>query len=64
MEVWSAETISAVEGHTDIAATGEVMEGSTVSENPGTSVRPSLGPGRSSFRPGSRTGAVAGRRIP
>ena len=27
-----------------------------MSENPGTSVRPSPGPGRSSFRPGSRTG--------
>ena len=64
MQVWSAETINAVEGHTDIAATGEVMEGSTVSENPGTSVRPSLGPGRSSFCPGSRTGVAEGRRIP
>ena len=64
MQVWSAETINAVEGHTDIAGTGEVMEGSTVSKNPGTSVRPSLGPGRSSFCPGSRTGAAEGRRIP
>ena len=64
MQVWSAETINAAEGHTDITATGEVMEGSTVSENPGTSVRPSLGPGRSSFCPGSRTGAAEGRRIP
>ena len=35
MQVWSAETINAVEGHTDIAGTGEVMEGSTVSKNPG-----------------------------
>ena len=43
MQVWSAETINAVEGHTDIAGTGEVMEGSTVSKNPGTSVRPSFG---------------------
>ena len=43
MEVWSAETITAVEGHTDITATGEGMEGSTVSENPGTSVRPFAG---------------------
>ena len=40
------------------------MKGSTVSKNPSTSVRPSLGPGRSSFRPGSRTGAAEGRRIP
>ena len=64
MEVWSAETITAVEGHTDITATGEGMEGSTVSENPGTSVRPSPGPGRSSFRPGSRTGAAEERMIP
>ena len=40
------------------------MQGSTVSKNPSTSVRPSLGPGRSSFRPGSRTGAAEGRRIP
>ena len=64
MQVWSAETINAVEGHTDIAGTGEVMEGSTVSKNPGTSVRPSLGPGMSSFCPGSRTGAAEGRRIP
>ena len=43
---------------------GEGMAGSTVSENPCTFVRPSSGPGRSSFRPGSRTGAAAGRRIP
>ena len=28
MKVWSAETITAVEGHTDITATGEGMEGS------------------------------------
>ena len=63
MEIWSAETITAVEGYTDITATGEGMEGSTVSENPGTSVHPSPGPGRSSFRPGSRAGAAAERRI-
>ena len=43
---------------------GEGMAGSTVSENPCTYVRPSSGPGRSSFCPGSRTGAAAGRRIP
>ena len=43
---------------------GEGMAGSTVSENPCTFVRPSSGPGRSSFCPGSRTGAAAGRRIP
>ena len=53
-----------VEGYTDITAKGEGMEGSTVSENPRTFVRPSPGPGRSSSRPGSRTGAAAGRRIP
>ena len=35
-----------------------------MSENPGTSVRPSPGPGRSSFRPGSRTGAAEERMIP
>jgi len=58
VEVWSAETVTAVEGHTDITATGEGMEGSTVSENPGTSVRRSPGPGRSSFRPGRRTGVA------
>ena len=63
-QVWSAETVTAVEGHTDITATGEGMEGSTVSENPRTFVHPSPGPGRSSFRPGSRTGAAEGRRIP
>ena len=40
------------------------MQGSTVSKNPSTSVCPPLGPGRSSFRPGSRTGAAEGRRIP
>ena len=62
MHVWSAEIVPAVEGHTDITATGEGMEGSTVSENPSTSVRPSPGPGRSSFRPGSRTGAAEERR--
>ena len=43
---------------------GEGMAGSTVSENPCTFVRPSSGPGMSSFCPGSRTGAAAGRRIP
>ena len=43
---------------------GEGMEGATVSKNPCTFVRPSSGPGRSSFCPGSRTGAAAGRRIP
>ena len=43
---------------------GEGMEGATVSKNPCTFVRPSSGPGMSSFCPGSRTGAVAGRRIP
>ena len=43
---------------------GEGMAGATVSENPCTFVRPSSGPGRSSFCPGSRTGAAAGRRIP
>ena len=32
MHVWSAETVPAVEGHTDITATGEGMAGSTVSE--------------------------------
>ena len=32
--------------------------------NPCTFVRPPSGPGRSSFCPGSRTGAAAGRRIP
>ena len=53
-----------VEGNTAITATGEVMEDSTVSENPCTFVRPSSGPGRSSFCPGSRTGAAEGRRIP
>ena len=55
-----------VEGNTAITATGEGMEDSTVSENPCTfrSVRPSSGPGRSSFCPGSRTGAAEGRRIP
>ena len=53
-----------VEGHTDITATGEGMEGPTVSKNPCTFVRPPSGPGRSSFRPGSRTGAAEGRRIP
>ena len=37
VHVWSAETVPAVEGHTDITATGEVMEGSTVS---GTQARP------------------------
>ena len=63
VHVWSAETVPAVEGHTDITATGEGMEGSTVSENPSTSVRPSPGPGRSSFRPGSRTGAAEERRF-
>ena len=62
VHVWSAETVPAVEGHTDITATGEGMEGSTVSENPSTSVCPSSGPGRSSFRPGSRTGAAEERR--
>ena len=61
VHVWSAETVPAVEGHTDITATGEGMAGSTVSENPSTSVCPSPGPGRSSFRPGSRTGAAAER---
>ena len=35
-----------------------------MSENPCTFVRPSSGPGRSSFCPGSRTGAAEGRRIP
>ena len=35
-----------------------------MSKNPCTFVRPSSGPGRSSFCPGSRTGAAAGRRIP
>ena len=53
-----------VEGNTAITATGEGMEDSTVSENPCTFVRPSSGPGRSSFCPGSRTGAAEGRRIP
>ena len=53
-----------VEGNTAITATGEVMADSTVSENPCTFVRPSSGPGRSSFCPGSRTGAAEGRRIP
>ena len=43
---------------------GEGMEGATVSKNPCTFVRPSSGPGMSSFCPGSRTGAAAGRRIP
>ena len=43
---------------------GEGMEGSTVSENPCTFVRPSSGPGRSSFCPGSPPGAAEGRRIP
>ena len=62
-EFWSAETVTAVEGHTDITATGEGMKGSTVSKNPSTSVRPSPGPGRSSFRPGSRTGAAEERRF-
>ena len=36
----------------------------TVSENPSTSVRPSPGPGRSSFCSGSRTGAAEERKIP
>ena len=54
----------AVEGNTAITATGEGMVDSTVSENPCTFVRPPSGPGRSSFCPGSRTGAAAGRRIP
>ena len=40
---------------------GEGMEGTTVSENPRTFVRPSSGPGRSSFCPGSRTGAAEGK---
>ena len=53
-----------VEGNTVITATGEGMADSTVSENPCTFVRPSSGPGRSSFCPGSRTGAAEGRRIP
>ena len=51
MQVWSAETINAVEGHTDIAGTGEVMEGSTVSKNPGVRLFFVGGPERSMGRP-------------